>query len=201
MMVTRPVRRIVGAVAHRDRYHGRRVPRRAARPSPSPGTAPCPLARFTPRRTRLSSSQKSSTPTRPSSRRPCGAATRRWTTCATTTARPRRLTRWRCLVRAGATCAVAHASPAGQARAVCARPLVTHPPPAPHTVRAPRLSPAEAIRHLNDPEHPLTLEQLNVTTIDGVTVDNERSTGARRRGTGARRSRRPCSRWRATEPG
>lgn len=37
---------------------------------------------------------------------------------------------------------------------------------------------AEAIRHLNDPEHPLTLEQLNVTAIDGIIVDNERSTGA-----------------------
>ena len=35
----------------------------------------------------------------------------------------------------------------------------------------------ELIRHLNDPEHPLTLEQLNVTSIDGVVVDDANSTG------------------------
>ena len=30
----------------------------------------------------------------------------------------------------------------------------------------------EHIRHLNDPEHPLTLEQLRVVTLDGVQVDD-----------------------------
>lgn len=30
----------------------------------------------------------------------------------------------------------------------------------------------EHIRHLNDPEHPLTLEQLKVVQLDHVTVDN-----------------------------
>lgn len=39
---------------------------------------------------------------------------------------------------------------------------------------------AELIRHLNDPEHPLTLEQLNVTSLDGVVVDDENSTGTSR---------------------
>ena len=28
------------------------------------------------------------------------------------------------------------------------------------------------IRHLNDPEHPLTLEQLNVLSIENITIDN-----------------------------
>ena len=32
------------------------------------------------------------------------------------------------------------------------------------------------IRHLNDPEHPLTLEQLNVTQLDLIKVDNRRGT-------------------------
>ena len=31
------------------------------------------------------------------------------------------------------------------------------------------------IRHLNDPEHPLTLEQLNVLSVDHIEVDNETS--------------------------
>jgi metal-sulfur cluster biosynthetic enzyme len=31
---------------------------------------------------------------------------------------------------------------------------------------------AEHIRHLNDPEHPLTLEQLNVASLDGVSVSD-----------------------------
>ena len=31
----------------------------------------------------------------------------------------------------------------------------------------------EYIRHLNDPEHPLTLEQLNVVSMDHVTVDDD----------------------------
>ena len=35
----------------------------------------------------------------------------------------------------------------------------------------------ELLRYLNDPEHPLSLEQLNVIGIDGVTVDNAASTG------------------------
>lgn len=35
---------------------------------------------------------------------------------------------------------------------------------------------AELIRHLNDPEHPLTLEQLNVATLDNVHVDDSKST-------------------------
>lgn len=100
-------------------------------------------------------------------------------------------------VRGGARVAAGARRHHGRVRAPARHPAAARPA---HRA-APRLSPAEAIRHLNDPEHPLTLEQLNVTTIDGVTVDNERSTGARRRGTGARRSRRPCSGWRATEPG
>ena len=33
----------------------------------------------------------------------------------------------------------------------------------------------ELIRHLNDPEHPLTLEQLNVASLDLITVDDEKS--------------------------
>ena len=33
----------------------------------------------------------------------------------------------------------------------------------------------ELIRHLNDPEHPLTLEQLNVASLDLITVDDENS--------------------------
>jgi metal-sulfur cluster biosynthetic enzyme len=31
----------------------------------------------------------------------------------------------------------------------------------------------EHIRHLNDPEHPLTLEQLKVLSIENITVDND----------------------------
>jgi len=34
----------------------------------------------------------------------------------------------------------------------------------------------EHIRHLNDPEHPLTLEQLKVVQVDHVKVDNEAGT-------------------------
>ena len=34
----------------------------------------------------------------------------------------------------------------------------------------------ECIRHLNDPEHPLTLEQLNVVTIDNIFVNDEDNT-------------------------
>lgn len=34
----------------------------------------------------------------------------------------------------------------------------------------------ELIRHLNDPEHPLTLEQLNVTQVDLIAVDDAAST-------------------------
>lgn len=34
----------------------------------------------------------------------------------------------------------------------------------------------EAIRHLNDPEHPLTLEQLNVASLDLIAVDDAAST-------------------------
>ena len=33
----------------------------------------------------------------------------------------------------------------------------------------------DMIRHLNDPEHPLTLEQLKVATIEGVKVDDAQS--------------------------
>ncbi|KAI9014913.1 hypothetical protein BC832DRAFT_546790, partial [Gaertneriomyces semiglobifer] len=33
----------------------------------------------------------------------------------------------------------------------------------------------ELIRHINDPEHPLTLEQLNVTQLPLITVDGERN--------------------------
>ncbi|KAI8847416.1 hypothetical protein BC829DRAFT_362992, partial [Chytridium lagenaria] len=32
----------------------------------------------------------------------------------------------------------------------------------------------DLIRHINDPEHPLTLEQLNVAQLDQISVDNER---------------------------
>ncbi|KAG5463648.1 MAG: hypothetical protein BJ554DRAFT_5712 [Olpidium bornovanus] len=35
--------------------------------------------------------------------------------------------------------------------------------------------PKELIRSINDPEHPLTLEQLNVAQADHITVDDERS--------------------------
>ena len=34
----------------------------------------------------------------------------------------------------------------------------------------------DMIRHLNDPEHPLTLEQLNVASIEGIEVDDARGT-------------------------
>lgn len=33
----------------------------------------------------------------------------------------------------------------------------------------------ECIRHLNDPEHPLTLEQLNVVNVKNVEVDDEKN--------------------------
>ena len=33
----------------------------------------------------------------------------------------------------------------------------------------------QLIRHLNDPEHPLTLEQLNVLCIDNIHVDDEKN--------------------------
>ncbi|EQC29359.1 hypothetical protein SDRG_12823 [Saprolegnia diclina VS20] len=33
----------------------------------------------------------------------------------------------------------------------------------------------EILRHLNDPEHPLTLEQLKVMTLDNILVDNATS--------------------------
>ena len=35
----------------------------------------------------------------------------------------------------------------------------------------------EMIRHINDPEHPLTLEQLNDTAVSLIRVDNCNSTG------------------------
>lgn len=34
----------------------------------------------------------------------------------------------------------------------------------------------ELVRHLNDPEHPLTLEQLHVMSVENVRVDNVRNT-------------------------
>ncbi|CAM9700001.1 unnamed protein product [Discosporangium mesarthrocarpum] len=34
----------------------------------------------------------------------------------------------------------------------------------------------EIIRHINDPEHPLTLEQLKVITAENISVDDESST-------------------------
>ncbi|CAM9369934.1 unnamed protein product [Ectocarpus fasciculatus] len=34
----------------------------------------------------------------------------------------------------------------------------------------------EHIRHVNDPEHPLSLEQLNVVSLDNVTVSDQLST-------------------------
>lgn len=34
------------------------------------------------------------------------------------------------------------------------------------------------IRHLNDPEHPLSLEQLKVAALEHVRVDDARNTGA-----------------------
>lgn len=40
----------------------------------------------------------------------------------------------------------------------------------------------EMIRHINDPEHPLTLEQLNVAMVSLIHVDNAKSTGAWRSG-------------------
>ena len=36
----------------------------------------------------------------------------------------------------------------------------------------------EHIRHLNDPEHPLTLEQLHVVSAEHITVDDSRNTVA-----------------------
>ena len=33
----------------------------------------------------------------------------------------------------------------------------------------------ELIRHLNDPEHPLTLEQLKVVYLEGISVDDEKN--------------------------
>lgn len=35
----------------------------------------------------------------------------------------------------------------------------------------------EMIRHINDPEHPLTLEQLNVAAISLIRVDDAKNTG------------------------
>jgi hypothetical protein len=35
----------------------------------------------------------------------------------------------------------------------------------------------EIIRHINDPEHPLTLEQLNVAAMDLIKVDNAHNSG------------------------
>ncbi|KAJ3213523.1 MIP18 protein galla-2 [Dinochytrium kinnereticum] len=32
----------------------------------------------------------------------------------------------------------------------------------------------DLIRHINDPEHPLTLEQLNVAQLEQISVDNDR---------------------------
>ena len=37
----------------------------------------------------------------------------------------------------------------------------------------------EMIRHINDPEHPLTLEQLNVASLSLINVDDAKNTGAR----------------------
>jgi metal-sulfur cluster biosynthetic enzyme len=47
---------------------------------------------------------------------------------------------------------------------------LTSPSPLPSSL--PPLSLSELIRHLNDPEHPLTLEQLNVASLDLVRVDD-----------------------------
>uniref|UniRef100_A0A0A9WFJ8 Mitotic spindle-associated MMXD complex subunit MIP18 n=1 Tax=Lygus hesperus TaxID=30085 RepID=A0A0A9WFJ8_LYGHE len=33
----------------------------------------------------------------------------------------------------------------------------------------------DLIRHINDPEHPLTLEELNVVDVNRITVDNEKN--------------------------
>ncbi|CAF4582994.1 unnamed protein product, partial [Rotaria magnacalcarata] len=34
----------------------------------------------------------------------------------------------------------------------------------------------DLIRTINDPEHPLTLEELHVVDLEGVTIDNEANT-------------------------
>ncbi|CAF2842032.1 unnamed protein product [Rotaria sp. Silwood2] len=34
----------------------------------------------------------------------------------------------------------------------------------------------DLIRSINDPEHPLTLEELHVVDLDGITIDNQAST-------------------------
>ncbi|CAF0880030.1 unnamed protein product [Adineta ricciae] len=34
----------------------------------------------------------------------------------------------------------------------------------------------DLIRTINDPEHPLTLEELNVVDLDGITIDNQANT-------------------------
>lgn len=64
-------------------------------------------------------------------------------------------------------------------------------PNAPRVPNARR--PPELIRHLNDPEHPLTLEQLKVASLEGVLVDDSGSKGGFARGTLGQR--RPTPRF------
>ncbi|RUO96378.1 hypothetical protein BC936DRAFT_142141, partial [Jimgerdemannia flammicorona] len=54
-------------------------------------------------------------------------------------------------------------------------PQLSHAPPSSNPFPAfprPPLVPADLIRSISDPEHPLTLEQLNVTQCEHITVDN-----------------------------
>ena len=48
--------------------------------------------------------------------------------------------------------------------------LLLAPPSTRHEID--RLEVFEHLRHLNDPEHPLTLEQLNVMALDNIHVDD-----------------------------
>lgn len=46
-----------------------------------------------------------------------------------------------------------------------------------HSLHYPFLSSSvELIRHLNDPEHPLTLEQLNVASVDLIRINDDQNT-------------------------
>jgi hypothetical protein len=49
----------------------------------------------------------------------------------------------------------------------------------------------EIIRHINDPEHPLTLEQLNVAALNLIHVDDAHSRGSYERRRGARQRALP----------
>mmetsp|Transcript_11244 Transcript_11244/g.30112 ORF Transcript_11244/g.30112 Transcript_11244/m.30112 type:complete len:189 (+) Transcript_11244:184-750(+) len=62
---------------------------------------------------------------------------------------------------------------AGELRVVCPSAGASGDTPARDTIDAHEIF--EHIRHLNDPEHPLTLEQLNVVGLGNIAVDDGRS--------------------------